>query len=580
MVLETEGLCSGTGLRCYSRVVVDERRSDLAGARVLLVEDDDDVRNTFALILRHEGLQVLDVADGITARERLRDQRFDVILCDISIPGVSGLELLESVRSDPALVQLQFVLLTARADRSDVRAGMARGADDYLTKPVDAEELLDALAARLRRARQLVVQHDPSAGVVDLDAFIRWLGGEQDAGQRGVVAAVVIDRYGELVSALGVNGERELEREIGRRLQRLATGPVARLAPEQHILCAEMESGSQMTAVSRLLGAFAEPVPAGESDLECTISLGLAVSPEDGSPEELVYRARTAAVHAQAGSGCSFLRYAPSMEVEAAARLRLETALREALQQGSLYLLYQPLVDAATGRIVSVEALARWRHPQRGAIAPAEFLPAARGAGLEQVLEEWSLRTACRDCAAWRSAFGCDVGVSVNLSAAHLESPTLRRLLEETVRESELEPEAVTLELLENSVVDEEGNVAAVLASVRAAGFLVAIDDFGTGYSSLSYLQRLSVDEVKIDRSFVTGERTDDAGGRPLLEGIVDLAHRIGTVVCAEGVETIDELNKVQRAGCDLVQGYLFSRALSLPELYEHLASGVMSPRV
>jgi EAL domain-containing protein (putative c-di-GMP-specific phosphodiesterase class I)/ActR/RegA family two-component response regulator len=551
---------------------------------VLLVEDDEDVRLTFAAIMEGGGCSVVAAADGASAHECLSKQRFDLVVCDIGLPDISGLDVLERVRADPSLAHVQFVFLTARAERRDIRSGMALGADDYLTKPVEPEELLDAVRARVRRSRQLRVRDAVSwPGAVDMYAFVRWLDGHSGAVEscQGVVVAVVLDRYGDLVAALGAAGEQRLEAAVMERLGPLTAGPLARVAPGQQLLWADFRMTSLMEVVSRVLRAFAEPLRVGSATLQCTVSLGLAVWPEDGAPQELVYRARTAALHAQAENGCTFLRFAASMEEAAAARLRLESALREALHDGSLDLLYQPLVEALTGRVVSVEALARWRHPQRGAIAPSEFVPAARLAGLDQMLEEWSLRTACRDCAAWRRAFACDVGVSINVSAAHLESPGLRRVLEETAQSCEIDPGAVILELLESSVVDEEGGVAAELAEVRAAGFKVAIDDFGTGYSSLSYLHRLPIDEVKIDRSFLAGEDTGGAGDRPVLEGVVDLGHRLGAIVCVEGVETQADLERVQQAGCDLVQGYLFSPALTVSELHEVLqGGGVVAPRV
>jgi EAL domain-containing protein (putative c-di-GMP-specific phosphodiesterase class I) len=252
------------------------------------------------------------------------------------------------------------------------------------------------------------------------------------------------------------------------------------------------------------------------------------------------------------------------MDAQMKERLRLQNDLRRALKREEFVVHYQPVVDADSGRIMGMEALVRWEHPERGLVAPDEFVPLAEELGLIVPIGRWVLREACRQAKEWQERYPSVVPlrINVNLSARELQHHTLVEAVEEALREAELDPQWLTLEITESAVVaDEEQNIDA-LRRLGDLGVRFALDDFGTGYSALAYLRRLPVGLLKLDRSFV--ERLgEDAEAEVLLSGVVSIASGLGLFVLAEGVETPEQLVRVRSLGCDLAQGHYFSKPLS-----------------
>jgi EAL domain-containing protein (putative c-di-GMP-specific phosphodiesterase class I) len=258
------------------------------------------------------------------------------------------------------------------------------------------------------------------------------------------------------------------------------------------------------------------------------------------------------------GGNC-FRFFVPGTTVFTKERLQLENDLRIASQLGQLRLHYQPQLDIASGRIVGVEALARWQHPTLGWVPPDEFIPLAESSDLIVQIGGWILNAACQQARLWYDRGFRDLSIAVNLSARQFRQPDLPAMILKTVAAHGLKPHQIELELTETVVMSEAHRSIEILEALHAAGFKVAVDDFGTGYSSMSYLKRLPVSKLKIDRSFVS-DLGSSVKSDSIVKAIIALAHGLGLAVVAEGVETQSQRSILNSFGCDQYQGYLFSR--------------------
>ena len=247
------------------------------------------------------------------------------------------------------------------------------------------------------------------------------------------------------------------------------------------------------------------------------------------------------------------------MRARSAFRLDVEQDLHLALERGEFRLQYQPIFDVRRRGVRGAEALIRWEHPVRGLVSPAEFIPVAEETGLIVPIGDWVLGEACRQAAAWRTQYGRGLTVAVNLAARQLTHIGLAEQVDKHLRNAGAKSEDLVLEITEHGVLEDFASASAHLQDVRAMGVKVAVDDFGTGWSSLTYLQRLPIDELKIDRSFISN-LGDEGSAVPIVGSLVGMAHGLGLSVVAEGVETVEQLRMLRQLGCDLAQGYLLAR--------------------
>jgi EAL domain-containing protein (putative c-di-GMP-specific phosphodiesterase class I) len=296
--------------------------------------------------------------------------------------------------------------------------------------------------------------------------------------------------------------------------------------------------------------------------------------------QDLVRRANLALLAAKR-EGRPSASFQPEMEAAAQRRLRLETDLRRALERGEFECHYQPQVEVASGRIIGVEALVRWNHPRSGLLAPGAFIEAAEQTGLVAQLDRWVIEAACAQAQWWLTA-GLDMGrMGINVSAATLQHVDLVEHLQAVLARTGLEARRVELEVTESGVMQRPDIAIATLRALRRIGVRVAVDDFGTGYSSLSYLQQFAIDTLKIDRSFVRS-LSESSAARPvetgILKAIVALGRHLGLELVAEGVETVVQRDVLSDLGCDVVQGYLYSRPIPADELGRLLVAGVVVP--
>ncbi len=315
-----------------------------------------------------------------------------------------------------------------------------------------------------------------------------------------------------------------------------------------------------------LLDAMREPFRVNGSEVFISGSIGVAIFPNDGdSCDTLLKHAGVAMNQAKLSGRNAYEFYSPSMNARALERLSLENQLRRALERDELLAVYQPKVNLKTGQVMGSEALMRWHHPERGSISPGQFIPLAEETGLIVPFGQWVLSTACKQNKMWHSAGLAKIRVAVNVSARQFRDGKFVQTLVNALEVSKLDPQYLTLELTENTIMENAQENLNLLHEIKEIGIKLSVDDFGTGYSSLSYLKQLPLDELKIDRSFISGIRseTDDA---PIVTAIIAMAHSLGLRVVVEGIETEHQLKFSRDRGCDEYQGFLFSQPVPSAE--------------
>jgi EAL domain-containing protein (putative c-di-GMP-specific phosphodiesterase class I) len=342
---------------------------------------------------------------------------------------------------------------------------------------------------------------------------------------------------------------------------------VARLSADEFAMVIASDPAVPVALARCVLESMATPISVEQHEIFISSSIGMAAYPQDGdSAEELLKNAITALGRSKRHGGNAIHVYSSSSESRNPGRLTMETALRRALKREELLLYYQPQLCLPTGRICGVEALLRWRHPEKGVVSLARYIPIAEETGLILPISEWVLHQACTQFRAW-SREGLTAGrMAVNLSARQFRQKNLAGQLGLLLHDCKIDPDALELELTESMLVDDVEAAMKTMSAIKDMGIRLSLDDFGTGYSSLSYLKRFPIDTLKIDKSFVR-EISTDPRSSAVADGIITLGHRLALGVIAEGVETAEQLSLLYDSACDMVQGYLFCRPVPAEQL-------------
>ena len=387
-----------------------------------------------------------------------------------------------------------------------------------------------------------------------------------------------LDRFKPINDSLGHKAGDALLQIVAERLLAASrdNDTVSRLGGDEFVIVlADFSKGALSTAIiTRILESIAEPVTLEGQQIVISCSIGAAVYPTDGDNEEdLIDHADAAMYHAKKAGRNNFQFYASTMNERATERLAIEAGLRNALINHEFVLHYQPQVDLATNKIVGVEALIRWMHPQQGMIAPIRFIDIAEETGLIVPIGLWVLKTACAQNKAWQDAGHQKLRVAVNLSARQFLHTGLLQNIIDTLASTALAPEYLDIEITESLLVTDVEHAVSLLHQIDQLGVSLSIDDFGTGYSSLTYLKHFPVDVLKIDRSFIKDimlDRTSEA----IVVSIISLAHNLGIQVIAEGVEELAHLEFLQLHQCDQIQGFYFSKAVDANAIDAMLREG------
>lgn len=571
--------------------------------RILIADDDLAMRRVLQETLRNDGYDVSAVGNGRLALEALSGRGGPrLALLDWLMPEINGIEICREIRRHSEYPYIYIIMLSSRNSKEDIIGGLEAGADDYLTKPFDNEEL----KARLRAGIRILnledklthdALHDPLTQLPNRAYFLERLAlcvtwGMQHPDYKFAVLSVDMDRFSVVNDSMGNAAGDWLLVQIAERLQgsirhddaivRSAEkggmagqpegeGVLARLGGDKFtILLDDIQDASEGIRVAERIEQDIEvPFFVDGQPVFTTASVGIAFSGSGYSAaEDMLGDANTAMSRAKAFGKARYEMCDPSMHAAAAGRLRLETDLRRAIIEHEFRVHYQPIVSLGDSRIVGFEALVRWQRPGFGLVMPSGFVSTAEDTGLILPIGNWVMLEACRQMCVWNQLFprAQAFSVAVNISAKQFAQPYVVDQVTEILNESGLGPVNLNLELTESVTMRDEERTTRILAELKSLGVRLCIDDFGTGYSSLSYLRRFALDILKIDRSFVSA-MLENTESQEIVRTILSLGNNLGMGIVAEGVESNEQAKLLRSLGCEYAQGYFFSKPLDPDEV-------------
>ena len=442
-----------------------------------------------------------------------------------------------------------------------------RGEDGLPVRYVAVFDDISEAEAYQRQLEHLAL-HDPLTGLLNRAAFeqeaARALADNRRSSRQAAILFIDLDGLKAVNDSYGHAFGDQLLQQVGQRLlsqigEHDCAGRIG--GDEFTILLSDLNARDDaLPTVRKLLLLLSEAFHVLEHEVFLSASIGIAGFPEDGGdPATLIANADAAMYSVKADERNSFRLYSPVMQASTRTRLSLAGELRQAITRGEFHLVYQPSLDLRTRRLIAVEALLRWSHPERGDISPSEFIPLAESLGMVRSVGEWVLDAACRQIRAWMDAGLPTLRVAVNISASHLRHPRFIEQLRAVLQRHRCPPSALMIELTESAILHVGERSRRTLAALHDLGIGVAVDDFGTGYSSLAYLKLPAIRTIKVDQSFVNG-LPDDGNDVAITRAILALAHSLGLTAIAEGIENEQQLNFLLDAGCVEGQGYLFAR--------------------
>ena len=556
--------------------------------KILIVEDEPSLRENLQWMLEMEGYEVATACDGQDGFAQASAARPDLVITDVMMPKLDGYGLVKALREHAATATLPIVMLSAKADRSDVRMGMSLGADDYLTKPYRREELLETLRARMARSQSMekatrdAMALSASTGAPDAltallnrEAFETCVLQAQSQGAASGASVAVLslgmDGFSKINESLGKQvGDQVLVQAAARLAQRppapaeaaWSQAAIGRSGGDQFAICllGTLDDGALQAEADAVLALLALPYAAAGHSLFMTACAGASLQHAGTAVHRpLLLHAESALYRAKPAGPGSYRLFDAASSQQVFRQLQIHNDLHRALEQQELQVFYQPQVSIQTGALVGFEALLRWQHPALGWISPGEFIPIAEDSGLIVKLGEWVMRSAAQQAALWVQQGHTQFRMAVNLSVRQFADNRLPDLVAQVLEAAGLPPHMLELEVTESLALQSIASTLSTLHACKALGVKIAMDDFGTGYSSLAYLKRYPLDALKIDQSFVRNI-TEDAGDAAITRAIVAMAHSFGMGVIAEGVETTEQLEFLRALGCEEFQGYLFSR--------------------
>ncbi len=540
--------------------------------KVLCIEDEPEILRDIADELADHGFMVDQAPSAEAALPQIDAGTPDLIICDMQMPGMNGLQLLQKLRArGDAIANVPFVFLTAFGDRETAIHGRKAGADDYLVKPVDFDLLIAAVESHLRNAAQreaatrTAATLETEALVPGYDQLIDYLA-TQSVGM--ALAVIKMDTQPELARRFDGKSDKHFNRLI-LRLAHSKGLRVFRLQP--HVWIAAMaDAASLQAALAPMVQMeLRDRLSSGTGLAKITHSVVLARTSTGEAPPALIDRMMESARLLQREGGARMLE----LEGPELSELRLAGAIRSelvgAIDQGELHVHFQPKVDAETGLPRSGEVLVRWQSPLLGHLSPAMFIPVVERAGLLPHVTDWVLQqTALAQVALVADGLPARLAVNIGASEFNADLPDrITRIFQEYGADESL----LEVEVTETSVLTDPAAAEAIVQALHARGITVALDDFGTGYSSLSHLQNCTIDTIKIDRSFVT--RVAEAGPeQTIVLGIIGIARMLGMETVAEGVELESQRAWLALNACDTLQGYMISRPVRFEDYRDWLA--------
>jgi diguanylate cyclase (GGDEF)-like protein len=548
--------------------------------RLLLVEDNPADARLVRELLRdcRVVFEVVHAGRLELALELAVTQPLSVILLDLTLPDSSGLETVR--RACAAVPDVPIVVMTGVEDEDVALRAVAEGAQDYLVKgEIDPPLLQRSLAYAIERktfARQLQhhTLHDAQSGLPNRRLLLERLEAAaqrlERQGTRFAVLSISLDNLRAINTSYGLAlGDRWISTVVERLVGLLQRGDtLARVGPEHFIALVEVDDPAEALRLAvRIQHEVQRRERVDDEELFTSASIGITTSDtRHARPEQHLRDAVAAMSQARAQGGGRPRIFDAPMHHHMVSRLRLDAELRQAIERDELEPWYQPLVWLHSGEIAGFESLVRWRHPERGIVAPGEFLGVAEDAGLMPALFERLLPKVLAQTRTWQQDGRPSLLMNINLSPRQISQPELLELLEHQLSRFAPAPYSLGVEITENLLVEDDAAAAAVLHRIRDMQVRVLLDDFGVGYSALSCLHRFPIDGIKVDRSFLARVGAREDGGAEIVRAIVNLAEGLGKSTTAEGIETAAQLRFVRSLGCELGQGFWFGRPVPAAE--------------
>jgi diguanylate cyclase (GGDEF)-like protein len=595
---------------------------------ILIVDDISDNRTILTRRFQRRGFDVVEADNGLTAIELIAQGPFDLVLLDVMMPGIDGIETLKRIRDQRSPSALPVIMVTAKSESTNIVDALELGANDYVTKPVDfavalarvntqisrkrAEQQVARVNDELRKANedlerrveertrrlidanqrlkveiadreesqarsQYLAYHDSLTGLGNRLLFKEQLEEAlKDVSVTPHPLAVLfldLDGFKAVNDTLGHSVGDLLLKSVGAKLRDILprTDRIARLGGDEFAILqmSAAQPASSIALAEKIIEIIGQPCSVDGHDVTVGASVGVAVAhPGDMNTETFLKSADLAMYSAKSDGRGTYRMFDPEMDAVVQTRRLLERDMRTALALDRFRLYYQPLVNLQTKKVTAFEALMRWEHPARGAVPPSEFIPVAEEMGLIVQLGEWALRQACAEAMEWPG----DICISVNLSPLQFSKGNLVSTVVSALASSGLSASRLELEITESVLLEKSERNIAILNQLRDLGVRISMDDFGTGYSSIGYLRSFQFDKIKIDQSFVRDLLVDE-GSLAIVRAIAGLGVSFGMTTTAEGVETEEQMRCLNLEGCIEVQGYLYSKPVPAHEINDLLTS-------
>ena len=592
---------------------------------VLVVDDSKIVRTAIREILELGNIQVTEACDGETALDVIANNLPDLVLLDVVMPGIDGIEVLKTIRESHSKLQLPVILVTSKESSYEIVQALDLGANDYVTKPIDfdvlwarlSNQLMQKQAAEYLRSAQASLENQIIQRTSELSNSNQQLKKEVEdrvlaenelqkqanfdsltelpnrslatdrldqtlvkAKRRNLkpcLAFLDLDNFKYINDTFGHAAGDELLKEVANRLTDCAreSDTVARLGGDEFLLILDDENTvkNEKREIGirhigeRIIDSFAKPFMIDGNELNVTPSLGFAVYPKDGEDGDSLMRHADVAMYRSKQEGKNaYCFYSSEMSAKAKMRMDVESHLQYALERNEFSINYQPIIDVSSGEIIKAEAILSWDCKELGSITSDYFIPIAEETGLIVTIGTWIIQSACQQVKKWRKAGWDDVCINVNISAYHFQSDTgLIAILEDALKTNNLAADAIQLELTGDILMTDLSDIDVTMKQLEHMGIKLLINDLGTGLASLSMLQRYNFESIKIHRRYIDNMLLSKSDAR-LVKAVIAMAKGLGMTVISEGVETKEQFDFLVNEQCEYVQGYYFSKAVSPDE--------------
>src|SRR3984893_7170913 len=585
-------------------------------ATVLVVDDDPGARLLVGSALEIAGFRVFTAEDGPGGLAQYRARAVDCVVLDVVMPGMSGFDVCIALRANPDSRHVPILMQTSLDDMESVQRAYTAGATDFSSKGINPMLLAERVKF-LVRAKQTQDQLRDSEAKVRYLAYFDTLTGlpnrqrllqilDQQVAwaeprQRGLAVLMLdVDNFSRINDTQGHAVGDVLLKEVALRLQNClrdcqqalnqvddpiekkdSNDWVARTGGDEFALALPGISTAEaaQAVAQRVQLALARPFVFAQAEIPLSATMGISLFPGDAATPGALIKNADAAMHHGKKTGHGGLEFFnKSISTRAARHLSMEADLRKAVERGEFTLNYQPRLALKDLRVEAVEALLRWKHPQRGFVAPDEFIPLAEQTGLIVEIGDWVLREACAQARRWRDSGASNWQVAVNVSGVQFRDGSLVSRVSRAIDAAGIESRMIELEFTGGSLIEYSTAVSKAVKALKALGGATALDDFGTGYSSLSYLRHFPIDTLKIDRVFVR-DIVSRGIHTPLVDAIIAMAKSLGLATVAEGVETEAQWHYLKSRHANQVQGFLFCRPLALEDLERAHVEGLHAPQ-